>query len=123
MVDINRDKECSCGRCKVQGELTAYIHGMVRNNVPRQFNAEFMPLLELLSASTAPLMTLLEAINSHQLNPEENTGAIDMAGLALMQLSNELDTLILNAGCCTIESQHNNLTNSDGNQSCDDWDL
>ena len=97
MVDFNKDQECPCRQCNTQQAMISYLTDMVRNNTAKQFNAEFMPLLELLSASTAPIMGLMEAINHHHVDPEENSSEIAMAGLALAQLSQEIDTLILNA--------------------------
>ena len=120
MVDINRDEECPCRQCRTQQEVTDFIAGRLRGDASA-FNKEFMPLLELLTSATAPLMTLLEARNSHPTHPENNREAIDMAGLVLVMLHQRIDQLIEHAGYFAIDEEAN-LLHQDGADQCSDWD-
>lgn len=121
MVDFNKD-DGFCDSCRTEQEIADYLVGRLRGNTA-VFNKEFMPLIELLTASTAPLMSLMEAKNRCEVDASGEMGAIRMAALSLMLLGHKIDTLIQHAGYFAIDGKHSELTSLDGNQSCDDWDL
>ena len=85
-------------------ELTEYLISRIRND-STEFNKEFLPLLELLTGTTAPLMTLLEAKNSHDIQPENNLEEVRLAGMILVMLHRQIGMLIEDAACFAVESR------------------
>lgn len=86
-------------------ELTEYLISVIRND-STAFNKEFLPLLELLTSSTAPLMSLLEAKNSHDIQPDNNMPEVRMAGMVLVMLHRQIGMLIEDAACLAVENQN-----------------
>lgn len=119
MVDFEKN-DGLCDSCKAEQELADYLVGRLRGDA-ETFRNEFMPLLELLTSSTAPVMTLMEAKNRCPVDTNEEMGAIRMAALSLMLLGNQIDQLIEHAGYFAIDGQQH-LLNQDGADQCSDWD-
>lgn len=105
MTDCNNNG-CQCSQ--IREDVTAYLLHRL-NGETETFNEEFMPVIELLTSGTAPLMTLMEAKNLHGLRPENDMSAVEMTALVLVELRARLGMVIEDATCHAIETEKSTL--------------
>ena len=105
MTDCNNNG-CQCSQ--IREDVTAYLVHRLKGS-KKTFNAEFMPVIELMTSGTAPLMGLTEAKNLRGITPENDISAVDMASLVLVELRTRLQMLIEDATDFVIESEECSL--------------
>lgn len=106
MSDCN-ENGCQCSQ--VRDDMKSYLIHRLKGS-KNTFNSEFMPVIELLTSGTAPLMGLMEAKNLRGITPENDMSAVEMAALVIVELRTRLQMLVEDATCHAIESEECSLS-------------